>query len=758
MDAATPLTRRHEPDESHGYGVPMGENELNLGELLRTLWRRRWIVVGTMLLLTGLTVLVVVQLTPRYVATTRVMIDARQQRVVNIENVVSGVNPDAAMVESEVEVLTSRTLASRVVDELKLDEDPEFNPKLKPADSVWSSLRPSAWLPQSWLALLSPADRQKQPLGAVDQKDLDRAAVIDAFLSRLTVKPVGRSFVMDISFVSQDPFKAARIANKVADLYLVSQLEAKFEATARANAWLSDRLKTLREQVEASERAVVAYRKKYNIADTEKNDVSSQQVSELNTQLTMARADRAAAEARLSQVRDLVNRGGADSAAQVLQSALIQNLRGQEAELQRKLSELLTRYGERHPRIVNARAEIADLRNSIAREVRKIVQNLENEVEVAKARENALQKDLQGLKAESNDSRSAEIGLSQLQREAEANRTLYETFLNRFKETSEQQDIQQPDARVISRADVPLAPSYPRKTLIVGLAFGASLLLGIALVVLVERLDNGFRTGEQIRLAAGLATLALVPTQGGGRRRARPDRVLIDKPASQFAESMRTLLAGVLLSDIDEPPRSVLVTSSVPGEGKTVTSLSLARVAALGGKRTLLVDCDVRRPTMSKLVHPVDADPRQSLPGLTDVLTDRAKLHEAVFVDPATGLHVLLSGSRVPNPQDLLQSKTFGRILEQLVEAYELVVLDSAPVLAVADPLILGALADRTVFVTQWEKTPRQVALAALRQLVQAKAHLAGVVLSQVNVRRHSKYGFGDYGYYYGRYREYYQE
>ncbi len=757
MDAATPLRRREDLTERRDDGFSERSAEIDVAELVRTLWRRRWIVIGTAVLLTGLAILIAFQLTPLFTAETRVMLDTRQQRVVDIESVLTGANPDATTVESEVEVLTSRALAERAIEELGLADDPEFNPALRQDTGLLPSLNPLSWIPESWLAVLGP----DQPLAEPDPEELARletAKVVDNFLARLSVRPIGRSLVIGIYFTSESPFKAARIANKVADLYLVSQLEAKFEATARANAWLSDRLAGLRAQVEESERAIVAYRQRFDIADTEESNVSTQQLTELNTQLTLARAERAAAEARLSQVRSLVNRGGAESAAQVLQSQLIQTLREQEAELQRKLSELLTRYGERHPRIVNARAEIGDLRASIGREVQKIVQNLENEVQVAKAREATLNADLEALKSESNQNRSAEIGLAELERDAQANRTLYETFLGRFKETTGQQEIEQPDARIISRADVPLSPSFPNKKLIAGMALAGSLLLGVGLVVLVERLDNGFRTGEQIRSATGLPTLALVPMQGGLGRRPRPDRVLIEKPASQFAESMRTLLAGVLLSDIDEPPRTVLVTSSVPGEGKTVTSLSLARVAAMGGKRTLLIDCDVRRPALHRLIRPEGYDAQEMPTGLTDVLTEPGKLETAIFRDEATGLHVLLSGSRVPNPQDLLQSKTFGRMLDELAQAYDLVVLDSAPVMAVADALNLGALADRTLFVTQWEKTPRKVAVSSMQQLSQSKARIAGVVLSQVNLRRHVKYGYGDHGYYYGRYREYYQE
>jgi succinoglycan biosynthesis transport protein ExoP len=742
--------------------VPEEARAVDIAELFRILRRRQWIIVGTVVLFTGLAGLISFQLTPQYTAVAKIMIDARKERVVDIQAVLSGLNPDATMMESEIEVLTSRSLAERVVRQLHLDDDPDFNPALSitKKKSWLQGLSPFDWLPKEWREVLHPSPPTPQ-LTAADQKHEALSHVVDQFLARLRVTAIGRSLVMSIAYVLPDPAKAARIANTLAEQYLVSQLEAKFDATKRANDWLAQRLDGLRQQVEVSENAVVAYQAKHNLAVTAQTDVTTQQLTELSTQLTLSRAETAAAEARLGQVEGLVRRGGAESAAEVLNSPLIQKLREEESALQRKLSELATRYGDRHPRIINARAEIAQLHNSIENEVAKIVQNLRNQVQVARARQEALSNDVQHLKEQANEVKGAEVELGQLKREAQANRTLYDTFLARFKETKQEQGIDQPDARIISTADIPAALTYPKKSLIVALAAAASLWLGIFLAFIVERLDSGFRGAEQIRTAAGLSTLALIPYQGRLGRRKRPEAFVVAKPASQLAESIRTLLAGVLLSDIDTVPRTVLVTSALPGEGKTAISVLLARVAALGGKRTLLIDCDVRRPSIQRVLYPkpqAGAERDQPPIGLSDVLTEQVSFNEAIFADKETGLHVLFAGHGVPNPENLVHSKHLAGLLEMVTERYDLVIIDSSPVMAVADPLILAALTDRTIFVIQWEKTPRKVALSALRQLANANAQLAGVVLSQVNVRRHARYGFGDYGYYYGRYRGYYND
>ena len=543
------------------------------------------------------------------------------------------------------------------------------------------------------------------------------------------------------------------MANTLAELYLVEQLEAKFEATKRATEWLNKRLTDLRAKMEASERAVEVYRNESGLVRGKDSTLITQQISELNTQLILARTKRAEADARLKQVESLLRSpGGADSAAEVLSSLLIQKLREQEAEIQRKAAELAQEYGDKHPRMINARAEIRDLQAKIEGEVKKIVQGLRNEVKVAAAREESLRSSLTELEQRGAALNEKGVELGTLQRDANANRALYEQFLARFKETSEQKEIHQADARIISRADTPIRPSFPRVLLFIAIAFVASCLVAIGLVTLIERLDHGFRSMEQIEQIAGVPALGLVPSlQGMANLRKEPQDYILEKPVSAFGEAVRALHAGLLLSNVDNPPKLVLITSAIPNEGKTSLSLSFARmVAKQGQKKVVLVDCDLRRPQAHRRLKLAEK------PGLVEYLAGEATLDEVLQLDEPSNALIVSAGRTPNNPTDLLTSEHFKDFLRKLSEACDLVILDSSPVLAVSDSRILARLADKTIFVVRWAETRREVAVQGIKQIVEAGADLAGVVLSMVNVKKHARYGYGDSGYYYGPYRKYY--
>ena len=444
----------------------------------------------------------------------------------------------------------------------------------------------------------------------------------------------------------------------------------------------------------------------------------------------------------------------------MLASPLIARLRERETDVARRAAEMATELGPRHPKMINIRAELADLRTRLEAEVEKIVRGLSNELEVAQIRERTLEDNLKRLEAEAADVNTAQGRLRVLEREAAANRTLFDTFLARWKETGRQDEIQHPDARILSYADVPRRPSSPKKVRIVGVALVFSVVLGVLLVFLVEQLDSGFRSAEQIESMAGVGTLALIPLLTRRRLKGHlPIGYVLDKPASSYAESLRTLYTGVLLSAVDAGAKSILITSSLPGEGKTTLAVAMTRLLARGGRRVLLVDADLRRSGVARILD---------LPneiGLVQLLGPRGEtLEHAVQHDPGSGLHVLTTGrGSVPSPSDLFESARMKALLESLRDTYDLVVIDSPPLHVVSDARVLARLADTTVFLVRWAKTRREVALLGLRQIVEAGANLAGVVLSMVNVRKHARYGYADSGYYYGygssrAYRHYYTE
>ena len=733
----------------------IARDQFDLRELLLMLRRRRAIILGCIIVITVLAVALVFWLKPKYTAETSLLLDSRKTNIIDLQAVMGGIQPEAAAIRSEVDVLRSRQLIARVIDKLGLSGNPEFNTSLRGEDDdVFATL--SRWRKQgiSWLGQVGLLPADKTPvLTPAELQQQTMMLLIDKLLDHLVVGNDQRSYTIKMSYTDSNPALAARIVNAVADAYLVDQLEAKFEATKRANSWLSDRVAELRNQVNAAEQAVQTYREqnKLTVADSKGTTISTQQLGELNSQLILASADRAQKEARMRQFQDSAKNGTIDAnTPEVMASPLIAQLRTQETEVLRKEADLSAHFGDRHPAIINVRAELRDVRRQISQEINKIVGNLAQEVQVAKIREQSLQQNLADLQKRAGQSNDAAVKLHELEREAQANRTLYESFLARFKETAEQEDIQQADARVIASADVPIDPSFPNKKLFVALALLGSALIGVLAAILIERLDNGFRSAEQIEQLAGISGLGMVPMLPGRAALApRPEDVVLKKPTSAFAESIRSLRTAILYSHVDKPPRALLVTSAVPEEGKSLLSVSLARSSAKAGQKVLLIDADLRRPKISKMLK------AKNQATLAELFAGEKTAEEVINRDEESDLDFICGRAGMPNPQDLLSSQHMRDFVRSISQHYDLVILDSPPVLAASDALVLSRIVDATIFVVRWERTPRQVVLGALKQLQGVGGMVAGVVLSRVNVRKHAKFGYGDHGYYYGTYREY---
>jgi polysaccharide biosynthesis transport protein len=729
---------------------PSVPGEVELGEVLRKLWRHKGMIVGVTAALTVVAVLVILQITNLYTAESMVMINARETQVVDVEAVVSGLTGDAETIESEIQVIRSRGIAERTVDKLRLQYDLEFNAALRPRSAVKTLLDPRSWIPGDWLGTFG-AEGPGDDLSPQEKVEWQRARIVDTFLSKLEVSPAGNSRVIRIAFTSRNPRIAARIVNLLADFYIVSQLEAKFDATQRAHEWLSGRVTELREAVNQAERAVEDFRQQSGLIQGEDATLKTQEISELNAQIVVERTRRAEAEARLRQVERLLNSpDGAQVVSKVVQSPLIQSLRTQQAQVEGQTAELAHEYGAMHPQIVNIRAEAEDLRQKIADEIDRVVQSLRNDVSVARAREDTLAAALDALRKEVGQANTDEVTLRALQREAEASRTLLETFLARSKETGSQEDFQQADATVISRATVPESPSYPRRMLLLIAAAGGAGFLSLMLALGVGMLDHGFRSMEQIERHLMVQPLGLVPAiEGFAKLRRSPDTHILERPGSAYAEAIRSLYTSLLLSGGDQPRKTILVTSALPKEGKTSIALSLAHMLASTGHSVVLVDCDLRRPT-AHMTFGV-----QSEPGLAEVLLGNTTLDTVLATDPRSGARLVPAGEPVLNPAELLGSPGMKRSLAWLAERHDLVILDSPPVLAVSDARVLARMVDTTLFVVRWVETRRERVIAGWRQLVDVGGTV-GVALNLVDVRRHAQYSYSDSGAFYGQVRKYY--
>jgi capsular exopolysaccharide synthesis family protein len=702
----------------------------------RILRRRIQLVSRLVALCAVLGLLLSLVLTPQYKGEVTLLVDQRQSKLLEMGSGLSSFSGDNASLLSEIDIIKSRAVIDRVVKKLNLMADPEFNGKGR-----------------EWKKFLNPLNyfKNAEEETSAETLEKDQTATAKAVQKKLSVVNDGRSLSLGITFSSRDPKKAAVIANAVADEYLVDQLEAKYEVAARANKWLSERLSTLRQEVENNEKVVEDYRQKANLIQIDGGTVATRQIDEINKQLILARAQTSQAEARYRSVQNMVQQGvGIEGASDVLSSTLIQRLREQEAEVRRKEAEFSMRYGERHPTMINARAELRDIQRKIGEEVQKVLKSLQGEVEVARAKERQLQTDLSRLESKAGTELKQSVQLRQLQREADASRTLYENFLARFKQTAEQQEMQLPDTRIIARADIPASPYFPQRWLFIFVGAVIGGILGVLLAYVVEYFDRGFRTGPQVEETTGLPVVGQIPSLKTISSRP-PEDYVVDKPLSAYSESLRTVRTAIHFSNVDQPPKSVMVTSSSPSEGKTTFCLSMARSLAAAGNKILLIDADLRRPRLARLLQ-IAANGKD----LSSILTGNHAVDDVLRHDKlVSGLDIIPAFGRAPNAQDLLGSKQMKKLVAELKEKYDLVIIDTPPILAVSDAAMVGRAVDTSLFIVKWAETSRDTVAHALRQLKTFDCRITGAVLNQVNLVEVATYGDG---YYSHRYHEYYTD
>lgn len=714
-----------------------------LEDFLRILRVRRTIIIGTALTVIAVIAVIVLTLKPLYTATAVVMLDQRKNNVEDVSAVLSGLPSDQASVQNQVQILTSLELAGRVVDKLKLDQDPEFNPNAGGGiGAILTFLNPFNWFP-------GRGNTQAATLGI----DLDRSNLIHGFLDHVSVSPIGLSTAISVSFESDDAAKAAKIANAIADAYVEDQLEAKFEATQKATMWLTGRIAELSRKAQEADAAVQRYKAEHNIT-TAANGVSvvQQQTGDVNSQLIIAKAELAEKQASYGSLASLARAGRAADSGAVVASPLISTLRAQETELARQLADLSSKYLPGHPKILDLQAQKANIDAKIAEEVQRIVDAARNDVAVASAHVASLQASLGQLETQGAGQNQDQVQLTALQSAATSARSMYEAFLGRLGQTQGQEGIQTPDARVISSAEVPNGPSYPRKGLTIGISIPAGFILGLMLAFALERLDSGFRTTEQIERLLRLPVLATVPELKGAQKKGiNATDSIVDKPMSAFAEAIRGLQLGLTLSNVDKQPKVIIVTSSVPGEGKTTLAISMARISARGGLKTVIVDCDLRRPNVAKTIGGLAAER-----GLVEALTEPSSLDQCFTKDTKSDALILSCLKTPASPADLLSSNAMEQLVTNLRRAFDLVIIDSAPMLPVNDTKILCRLSDAVLFVVRWEKTPRDAVIGALRSLSDVHAPVSGIALARADSERFRYYSYGYQNYY--DYNKYYSD
>lgn len=733
-------------ETQHAPAPSAGAMSFDLNIAIATFRRRLRLFAAVALAVFVAVLLYTLQETPRYTATAQVMLDVRKEQVADMSAVLSGLPADSSVVDTEVEVLKSRSLAARVVKQLKLTEDPYFNPNAPGAKGV------ASWLP--WVKTVVA------PMAAVDSVEAQRQQekVVDNLLDGLKVRRSGLTYLISVEYTHTNPADSAKIANAFADLYLTEQLEAKFDATAKANEWLDTRVAELRDQLQVAEAAVQQYKIANNLMSAEGATLTEQEISGLNQQLASARAQQAESDARLNIARNQLARGSTgEDVGESLNSPVVQQLRKQRAEQSAKVADMSGRYGDRHPDLLKAKRELADIDGQIQAEIRRIISNLEAQAQVARQRTGSMAGSVSASKGALAGNNRASIRLNELERKAESVRTLYESLLARFKQTSSSQGIEQADARVVSRAKIPTAPSYPKPSLNLALGLVLALGAGAAAVVLAEILMAGIFTEDEVERRIGLPYLGSIPLLSSAIEDAKlardmsPPDYLLAKPLSTFAESFRKLRAAILYSKVGESVKVIAVTSSLPGEGKTTTTFSLARTLATSGANVIIVDCDLRQSAINRFLPEVP-----SL-GLLEVLNGVCSLDQALIDDPS-GAKVLALTKSAYTPRDVLGSPAMLKLLAELRNRFDVVLLDTAPLLAIADTRILAPHTDAVVMLARWKKTPVKAITAAISLLQGRGVFLAGLALTQVDMKAQTRYGYGDANYYYKSYRKYYAD
>ena len=713
------------------FDTTEGEQSFDLQEIISFVWRR-WKSIASIV---GATLLVgavhLVKETPLYTATAQVLLEPQKEKAAGTEAILSEVNLlDFAMLESQLAIIRSTVFLKRVAEKARLLSDPEFGSgSAQPAEA--------------------PADGTIPP---------DLMASINALKGATTVNRVGQGYIFSISVTSVDPARAAKLANAVADAYVVDKLDARFEAAKRASAWLSDRLVELRRQLRESEEAVAQFRSEHGFVQNSANvTLNQQQLSELNAKVVAAKSEVAEKKSRLDLLRSIEQKGGnIQSLPELPNSTALAGLRQQESSISQKEADLGTRYNDRHPLVVNIRAERRDVERAIAAELRRMAANVNNEYELAKSREQAIERTFREVTGQTGiDDRTA-ITLRELERTAAVNKNLFEDFLQRAKITQEQSTFEAREARVITPAMAPGAPSYPRKGQVMAIALAIGLLLGVGGALAKEKLNVGFTTPRQIEQMLDVPLLASV--SGMGSRDVTVNGRVIPiplypaaMPLSRFGEAMRSLRIGIQMTDVDDPPIVIQLTSTVPNEGKTTIALSLVASAATSDLKVLFIDADLRRASASRFFG------REKQLGLVDLLLGTVNPQDVIQYDEHKKVWVLPAGGKTQNPTDLLGSARMKSFIAGCKGSFDMVVIDTPPVGPVADPIVVSQLADKIVYVVRWASTARELVQQSIQRLPGHKK-VAGVVFNQVNDQLAQRYGKDAYQYYYGArdYKKYY--
>ena len=769
---------------------PIGAaSDIDLMHYYRLIKRNLWKIILFSLVVGGFSALYALSLPPVYYSQATLLIENQQPNVLSFQDVYQVDTRNQNYLGTQLQILSSRALARRVVDRMNLIQHPLYNddvgalPKnkfelgallnvfgLSKTESEVSSpsvsdtpldtnIDEEEIIKQEEGAPLVDVDEQYENL----ERNLESASKIDeeeallaekhkkivkSVMSSLIVYPLRSTQLVVIRFSAGDPELAADIANAFADLYIESHLEAKLEVTQKATSWLSERLGDLRQNLRESEQALQAFREKEKLVDT--GDVRSIDVAELE-QLTQSLVDATGAKTSAQTLYRQISNNNLSldrllSLPSVSNNALVQSLIESRATAKRRVAELSERYGKKHPQMVSAVSEVSQIEKELKRQVENVAKGVEVNYAASRDAESSLKQQISEVRKRLLSVNRKEFSLRELEREVEANRQVYEVFLNRGKETNESANLETVNARVIDEAIPADYPEKPQKKKIVLVAVIFSGALAAAVVLLLDWLDNTIKTPEDVEERLRVPLLGHLPLDKKNKKET-PFLGFLSDDQVHFAEAVRTIRTSFILSGLDKPAKVTVITSSVPNEGKSTVSLCLSQ--ALGQmEKVVLVDADMRRPSIGKAL-----DISLLTPGLSNLIAGTADVEECVTRLPGTEVDVITAGVVLGNPLDQIAGGRFNEVLELLKQKYDRVIIDSAPIQAVSDSLVIATHADALIYVVKSDGSPTPLIKRGLRRLSETNARFAGVVLNLLDVdkaKKASEYGDGyyeNYGY-----------
>lgn len=706
---------------NNARGAP--DKALSLSELIGMFRRRLRLFLSIVIAVTAIAVVVTFVIPPRFTATATVKVDPSARSFIDKDQGSSGDMLASARLDTELRIAKSRKVAVAVVEQMKLADDPEYAPKD---------------------AKGTPAERQQ--------------SVVDAVMNASDIQRDGLTYVVNFSFTSKNPEKAALIANAFAQEYIAESVRVRLAGVQAQAQALSSGLDNLGKEASQAAAAAAEFRARNGLVDAMNQSTAvQQQASSLAVSLSGAQSDLARSQSELQQAEAQMAANNIEAIPGVLDSPVIQDYRRQRTEVARIHAENASKYGPRHPEFIKSQQQLATLDRQIREEAGQIVRSLRAQVRSDQERVRSMQGNLARTQGQLAANNSAEVQAQSLDRNAEAASEIYREFQKAQQSASQQTNLNAPQAIIVSQAVAPLSASFPNKPLFALLGGFMGVVLGAAAIFIADALATGILNAKEAEDLLGAPVMASVPLLSPpllrkAGRGASPDNYVIAKPMSAYAEALRSVKSALVLSGVDRPVKTIAFTSALPGEGKTATCISFARVLGMGGAKVVLIDGDLRRGSMSRLGGGDRAV------GLMEVLNGSASLDQALVKDEVEGVQILSLVRASFTPRDLFGSEAIGRLFAELRERFDYVIIDSPPVLAVNDARTLAKMADAVVFVCRWAKTPRAAASSAINLLERDGALVAGVALSMVDFSAKGALAGSDPSYYYSSYRRYYQE